>query len=112
MNSTRAADVIIQALWPGPAVPSSLELTLASAASEPRVPLLTYASRSATRCCKSGSAFLASAAGAAVATAFVAADATGVLASAAVKTPLKAVAINIVRNIFFILGEDPFYLST
>src|ERR1043166_867519 len=111
MNSTSAADVIIQALWPGPAVPSSFELTLASAASEPRVPLLTYASRSATRCCRSGSAFLGGAAAAvAAAVAFVTADATCVLASAAVKTPPRAAASNKAKNIFFIWGEDPFYI--
>src|SRR5262245_53325836 len=55
MNSTSAADVIIQPLWPGPD-PAIFDDTVASAASAPRAPLLTYASRSATRCSRLGSA--------------------------------------------------------
>src|SRR6188768_156323 len=46
MNNTRAADVIIHALWPGPGV---VVMTLGA-------PLVTYASRSATRCARSGAA--------------------------------------------------------
>ena len=38
MNNTSAVDVIIHALWPGPGVMSALG-----------APLVTYASRSATR---------------------------------------------------------------
>ena len=64
MNSTNAAEVIIQPLWPGPE-PEILLFTFASVASAPRAALLTYASRSATRCARSGSAFAAGAAGAA-----------------------------------------------
>src|ERR1043165_6329117 len=64
MKSTNAADVIIHALWPGPG-PLIFEETFASVASAPRVPLLTYASRSATRCSRVGSALAAGAAGAA-----------------------------------------------
>src|SRR4051794_15091402 len=45
MNSTSAVEVIIQALWPGPDVLSALG-----------APLVTYASRSATRCARSGAA--------------------------------------------------------
>src|SRR5687767_5298834 len=50
MNSTSAAEVIIQALWPGPA-PPTLEPS-----PEARAPLLKYASISATRCSRVGSA--------------------------------------------------------
>src|SRR5438132_13746088 len=60
MNSTRAAEVIIQALWPGPAL-ATLDATVAPAASAPRAVLLMYASRSATRCSMVGSALASSA---------------------------------------------------
>src|SRR5262245_14569757 len=55
MNSTRAAEVIIQALWPGPA-PETFDDTVALAASAARAVLLTYASRSAMRSSMLGSA--------------------------------------------------------
>src|SRR3954469_3716058 len=51
MNSTSAEDVIIQALWPGPAL-----VVMALGA-----PLLMYASRSATRVARSGPAGAAAA---------------------------------------------------
>src|SRR5580765_7381607 len=90
MKRTRAALAIIHALWPGPATPSSLEDTLASEASEPRAPLLTYASRSATRWLMSGSGFLA--APAAAATELVVA--AGALVSSARRVVQKQAASN------------------
>src|SRR2546426_12360967 len=65
MNNTRAAEAIIQALWPGPG-PLILLLTLFSGVSAARPALFTYASRSPMRCSIVGS-FGAAAAGAAAA---------------------------------------------
>src|SRR5688572_19069255 len=56
MNSTRAAQSIRNALWPGPGT-ATLEV-----ASSLRAPLFTYASRSLTRVSRSGAAAGASAA--------------------------------------------------
>src|SRR5437016_4912302 len=57
MNSTSAEAVIIQPLWPGPDV----------VVRNLGVPLVTYASRSATRAARSGAAGAGAAAGAAAA---------------------------------------------
>src|SRR5687767_13147229 len=59
MNSTSAVDVIIQPLWPGPEVAASAP-PLASGA-----PLVTYASRLASRCSIVGPGSAGAAAGAA-----------------------------------------------
>src|SRR4051812_37502567 len=54
MNSTSAAEVIIQALWPGPE-PLMFDLTLLVAVSAWRAALLIYASKSRRRCSTVGS---------------------------------------------------------
>src|ERR1700730_5641696 len=52
MKRTSAAQVIIQALWPGPG-PEIFEI-ICALVSAPRAELFTYASRSATRCSSDG----------------------------------------------------------
>src|SRR5438046_10168704 len=52
MKSTSAAQVIIQALWPGPE-PEIYDVP-GGPASAPRAAWFTYASRSATRCASDG----------------------------------------------------------
>src|SRR5437870_1578347 len=74
MNNTKAAEVIIHALWPGPE-PLMFDLTLLVAVSAWRAALLTYASRSRSRCSTVGSLGAgAAAAGAAAAGAVAAAS--------------------------------------
>src|SRR5258708_30558136 len=103
MNSTRAAEVICHALWPGPGVPSSFDFIFASAASEPRAELPTYASKSASRCSILGSALAGAAADGA---ALVAGAVAGVWAELRSFAPItNSAAIRLLKTKIFFMVE-------